>query len=117
MPAKMRTLLDGRARIFFVVCVLIAAYFIYTAISGAIHNHRLSQDVATANAVLAQLEQRKAYLEGVKKYTASDAYVEQEARRRLGFIRAGEIPFVVESPPLPEDDQPSGDWWERLFPR
>lgn len=113
----MRTLLDSRARIFFVVCALLASYFIYTAVNGAVQNHRLSEDVADASNGLAELQAKKAYLEGVKKYTASDAYVEQEARRRLGMVREGEIPFVVQSPPLPEDEQSSGDWWERLFPR
>ena len=41
----------------------------------------------------------------------------QEARRQLGYVRDGEVPFVVVSPALPDDSKPAGDWWERLFPR
>jgi cell division protein FtsB len=64
-----------------------------------------------------ELEETKAYLEGVRSYAGSDLYVEQEARRRLGYVRDGEVPFVVKSPPLEENEDTQGTWWERLFPR
>ncbi len=52
-----------------------------------------------------------------KAYVASDAYIEREARTRLGWVRAGEVPIVVDSPP-PVEPPPAGKrWWQRLYPR
>jgi cell division protein FtsB len=107
----------SRARLFFAACVAIAAYFAYTAVSGAIDSHRLGAERDAAARELAELQEKKAYLEAVKQYVASDAYVEQEARRQLGYVRPGEVPFVVASPPLEGDQQTGAEWWERLFPR
>lgn len=113
----MQTLLKSRGRLIFLGCVLLAAYFVYSALSGYAHGQRIDKDRAEAAAQVAQLQKQESYLEAIHKYVASDAYVEQVARRQLGYIREGEIPFVVTSPPLNDDQQPSGEWWERLFPR
>ncbi len=113
----MQTLFQSRGRLIFFGCILIAGYFVYTAISGYTHSQRINQDRAEAASQVQQLQQQVSYLDAIHKYVASDAYVEQVARRQLGYIREGEIPFVVTSPPLNDDQQPSGEWWERLFPR
>lgn len=113
----MRTLLQSRGRLIFLGCILIAGYFVYTAVSGYTHSQRINADREEAAARVEQLQEKKTYLEAIHQYVASDAYVEQVARRQLGYIREGETPFVVTSPPLTEDEQPSGEWWQRLFPR
>lgn len=92
-------------------------YFAYTAVLGAVRSHQLSEDEAAARQELAQLGDQKAYLEAVLEYVASDAYVEQEARRELGYVRDGEVPYVVTSPPPGEEEESRGAWWQRLFPR
>lgn len=107
----------NRARAAFAVCLLVALYFAYTAAVGAIRSHQLSEDEAAAREELVQLRDQKAYLEAVLEYVSSDAYVEQEARRELGYVRDGEVPFVVTSPPPEEQQTSGGTWWERLFPR
>jgi len=113
----MTTFVQSRARLFFLVCVAVACYFGYTAVNGAIQNHQIANDRTEAEHRVAALEDKKKYILAVKQYVASDAYVEQEARRRLGWVRDGEVPFVVISPPAKEDGTPVGEWWERLFPR
>jgi cell division protein FtsB len=113
----MKAIVRSKGRVFFALSLAVALYFGYTALSGAVQNHRLAEDRRDAQYELQKLEASKAYLEGVKQYTASDAYVEQEARRNLGYVRDGEQPFVVESPALPPENTASPDWWERLFPR
>jgi cell division protein FtsB len=106
----------SRSRLIFAGGVLVAAYFIYAAAAGALQGHQLSEDRNDANRSLTELEAKKACLEAVKDYVSSDAYVEQEARRRLGYIRDGEVPFSVISPPLEQEEDHEGDWWQRLFP-
>jgi cell division protein FtsB len=113
----MGILLQSRARLLFLGCLIAAGYFIYMAVAGAVQTHRLSDDRQQAEQQVQVLKDKKTYLEAVRKYVASDAYVEQEARRQLGYIRDGEVPFVVVSPELKEDAKPNGDWWQRLFPR
>lgn len=107
----------SRARFFFLACLIVAGYFAYSAVAGALRTHQLEEQRVAAEQQLAALEARKAYIIGVRDYVSSDQYVEQVARRQLGYIRPGEIPFVVVSPPVPPEDQPTGEWWERLFPR
>ncbi|MEO9254835.1 MAG: septum formation initiator family protein [Tepidiformaceae bacterium] len=113
----MGILLHSRARLLFLGCLIVAAYFVYTAVSGAIQTHKLTQERDEAAAQVTLLQDKKVYLQAVKQYVASDAYVEQQARRQLGYIRDGEIPFVVTSPPPANEATPTGDWWQRLFPK
>lgn len=107
----------SRNRIVFLCCLVIAGYFVYTAAVGALRTHQLSEDNARARQEVTALEAKKKYLEAVRDYVASDAYVEQQARRQLGYVRDGEVPFIVISPPLQESAKPTGEWWQRLFPR
>ncbi|MCZ2111651.1 MAG: septum formation initiator family protein [Dehalococcoidia bacterium] len=114
----MRSVADSRARLLFFGCLAVAGYFAYVAIGGAIHNQQLARERDEAAQQVTALKEKKAYLEGVRSYAASDAYVEQQARRQLGYVREGEIPFVVISPALTNTGQPAaGEWWQRLFPR
>ena len=106
----------SRSRLIFAAALIIAAYFIYTAAEGALRAHRVAESREEAEQQVAELEGEKAYLEAVKEYVSSDSYVEQEARRRLGYTRDGEVPFVVISP-APDTEQTRGEWWQRLFPR
>jgi cell division protein FtsB len=106
-----------RARLVILLCTVVAGYCIYTAATGWYRNSQLDSDQTAAAKDVQELQDKKAYLEAVRAYVASDAYVEQEARRQLGYGREGETVFVVTSPPVKQDATRSGSWWERLFPR
>jgi cell division protein FtsB len=111
---SLRALLASRGRLVFAAAVLLAAYFAYDAALGAIRTYRLEQQRSAAEAELARLEARRDYLRGVLDYVLSDAYVEQVARRELGYVRDGEVPFLVVGP-TPEPGRP-GPWWEEQAP-
>lgn len=113
----MGALSGTRTRLVILACLVISGYFAYTAATGWFRNQQLAEQRAAAEARVAELEDTRDYLEAVKNYVGSDAYVEQEARRQLGFVREGEIPFVVTSPPPQQGTERTGSWWERLFPR
>ncbi len=106
-----------RTRVLVLLCLAVAGYGMYTAASGWYRSNQLQDGRSEAEAEVTALEDRKAYLEAVKAYVASDAYVEQQARRQLGYGRDGEVVFVVTSPPVEDNPEQSGSWWERLFPR
>lgn len=107
----------SRGQLVFLVCLGVALYFTYTAAVGWYRNHQLAEQRDRAEAQLRALEDKKNYLEGVLTYVSSDDYVEQQARRELGYIRPGEVPFVVSGPTPVTEDVVAGDWWQRLFPR
>lgn len=113
----MGLLLQSRARLLFLGCLILAGYFVYTAVVGQLHNRQLGAESSQALQQKDNLVQEEAYLKAVKQYVASDAYVEQEARRQLGYTRDGEIPFAVISPPIKQESEPAGQWWQRLFPQ
>ncbi|MGE3075561.1 MAG: septum formation initiator family protein [Dehalococcoidia bacterium] len=113
----MGALTTTRTRLLILLCCGVACYGLYTAANGWYHNGQLDQDRAETEQRVQELTEKKAYLEGVRQYVASDAYVEQQARRQLGYAREGEVVFVVSSPPVQQQDERSGSWWERLFPR
>ena len=112
----MRAFALTRTKVVLLVCILLAGYFVSTAAAGAVRQREQNADRAAAQAELDTLRDRRDHLFAVYQYVASDAYVEQAARRELGYTRAGEIPFVVLSPP-PEEAPAPGEWWERLIPR
>lgn len=106
----------SRTRVLVMALLVIAGFFVYDAAVDRYQSARTEREKAAVAAEIARLEEKKTYLEAVREYAASDAYVEQQARRQLGWARDGEVPFVVTSPPLPQSET-KGDWWERLFPR
>jgi cell division protein FtsB len=113
----MGALNSARTRLVIMLCLLVGSYGIYTAASGWYRNTQLEHNQDSAEERVQELLAKKAYLEGVKQYVASDAYVEQQARRQLGFGREGETVFVVTSPQVEQETRNGESWWERLFPR
>ena len=106
-----------KTTLFFMVCLLLTGYFVYTASSGTVRQRQQNEDHEAALAEIEDLRSRRDHLLAVYDYVVSDAYVEQAARRELGYTRPGETAFIVLSPPPHSDEQVSGEWWERLFPR
>ncbi len=106
-----------KTTLFLLVCLLLTGYFVYTTSSGAVRQREQNADHDAAIAEIEDLRSRRDHLLAVYEYVASDAYVEQAARRDLGYVREGETAFVVQSPAPTTDQQPAGEWWERLFPK
>lgn len=59
------------------------------------HNDYLAIE-AELDAQIAQEENRAAELEEFKKYSQTEAYIEEIAKERLGLVREGEIVFKME---------------------
>jgi cell division protein FtsB len=103
-------------KVFFILCAAVGAYFFAVFVQGAIDNANLRTERQEAVALRDALAAEKRDAEATRKYASSDAYVEQVARRQFGMTRPGEIPYVVDSPPL-DIPLPNGKWWQRLIPR
>ncbi|MDZ7728083.1 MAG: septum formation initiator family protein [Dehalococcoidia bacterium] len=96
---------------------MVAGYFAYTAVVGFYQNHQIAEQRDRAEERVQALERKQAYLEAVYDYVSSDDYVEQQARRELGYARPGEVPFIVVGPEPEDESVVADDWWQRLFPR
>jgi cell division protein FtsB len=104
-------------RLVFVVCLVFSFYFLYIAGAGVLRSHQISQEESLARARVEQLEQDLQHLQAVREYVSSDYYVEGEARRKLGYVRDGEVAIVVTSPDPESHTDRGGAWWKRLFPK
>ena len=80
--------------------------------------------VAEARARLAALEAERRGLEAEIAALETDAELERLAREELGYVRPGEVGYVVVTPPVDVADvegppAPSGEegdpWWARLW--
>ena len=82
-------------------------------------------DVSEAQAHLAQLEAENRQLESNVEALGTDAEIEKLARQKLGYVRPGEVAYVVLDPPdapatasAPETDdveEESRTWVERIW--
>jgi len=106
-----------KTTLFLLVCLLLTGYFVFTASSGTVRQRQQDASHEAALEEVQDLRFKLGHLVAVYDYVVSDAYVEQAARRELGYIREGEIAFVVLSPPPASDQQLPGEWWERRFPK
>lgn len=51
--------------------------------------------IAELNEQIAEQQQRSQQLEALKKYTKTDAYIEEVAKEKLGLVHPGEIVFRI----------------------
>ena len=107
------------SRLILFFCLLLAVYFTYTAMVGGIRQREQNAEHEVALAEIEILRAKRDHLLAVQEYVASDDYVEQAARRELGYVRAGESAFVVISPALSVSHHAPAEsqWWVRLFPQ
>lgn len=83
---------------------------------------RQSDENAAIAADVAAREQRIAELDAQLEQWGDPAYVEQQARERLSWVRPGEIGYVVIDPNAEEEQDKQtesvgipGSWYERLW--
>lgn len=81
-------------------------------------------EVSQQQQLQSELQRDVAQLEGRKAELSDPAQIEAEARRRFGFVKPGETPYIVQLPEdkPPEQGQqqgqqpvPDGSWYEKLW--
>jgi len=82
------------------------------------------QQIAETRQQIATTQQQVHDLERERRRWADDAYVEQQARARLGFLMPGETGYRVITPdgttvdthgPRPADQEAAPDWYDSLW--
>ncbi|ACX53142.1 Septum formation initiator [Ammonifex degensii KC4] len=102
--AKKRRFNYGRLPTLLFVIFLV---YLLVVTGGQIRQLRvMEQSLARAEQELNTLKERNNELWEKIKLLQSDSYLEQLARQRLGMIKAGETPVVVEPPPQQDKNTP-----------
>lgn len=86
------------------------------------------QELADQQRQQTELSQQVTELEQRRSELSDPSHVEAEARQRLGYVRPGETPYIVESPPAPSSaaappgvlntgvpQSAQAPWYERLW--
>src|SRR3989304_5517256 len=102
-------------------------YFLFATAGKAVETYRFKRDEASLRKEIAELQVRYSELEAQREFYQSDAFIEQVARRDLGFIKPSERGVVIIMPE-PEAESPSSpqqgaepdlprwrQWWDFLF--
>lgn len=84
--------------------VLLLVYTLFSFGVSFRNLYAMQQDVRKMEEQVANLEKKNAELRKQLEMVASDAYVEEVAREKLGLIKAGETRIVPVSEPAPEGD-------------
>jgi len=104
--------------------VLTVALYFAAAFSGElIASERIDRQVATISADIERLRADNKRLKASVAEASSDAFVEREARERLGLVRPGDVPVVITNVPTPAPappapaPKPKADWenWRQLL--
>lgn len=105
--------------------LVLVALLILAVIAVPLRNYYQGRtEIARLNeSIIAKQDEKETLLSEIEKYE-SDAYIEQEARRRLGVIDEGEVAFRILDPEITSGDSmttdqeaeaESRDWYEVLW--
>src|SRR5579884_1880627 len=87
--------------------VLTVALYFAAAFSGElIASERIGRQIASISDDIDRLKAENVRLKAAVAEARSDAFVEQEARDRLGLVRPGDVPVVVVNAPAPAPPPP-----------
>lgn len=95
--------------------LIVAAVLIYTIFTFANQQTLLAEQVKRSEDLAArqeELEREMDFRKNELKYIGTDAYIEQQARMRLGWLYPDEVKYVENSniaPTEPEDSQTSSE--------
>lgn len=88
----------GKVTIRGVLLIAAALALIVTAVAPARQLLRQRAEIDRLEKTLAQVKETNEQLKEETQRLNTDAYIEQQARERLGLIRPGEEPFLVVPP-------------------
>ncbi|HLG73704.1 MAG TPA: septum formation initiator family protein, partial [Chloroflexota bacterium] len=87
--------------------VLTVALYFGVAFSGQLMTaQQIDRQVAAISAQIDQLQADNTRLKAQVAEASSDAYIEREARDRLGLVRQGDVPVVISNVPTPTPPPP-----------
>jgi len=108
MPPLSRDWLNKRVIVkprFLLIVTLVMAVAVSIALSvKSARIRKLDEEVREIQQLVLEANAHAEELERRLEFTATDAYIEQEARRRFGYMADGEIRFVMEG--AEETDMP-----------
>jgi cell division protein DivIC len=96
-------------QILLLLVLTVAVYFAVAFSGELIASRRISQQAASITADITRLKADNTRLKTAVAEASSDAFVEREARERLGLVRSGDVPVMIGNlpPPTPPPPKPT----------
>jgi cell division protein FtsB len=101
--------------------LIILVVIIKNILTSILSTHDRAQILKELQNELSQKKEEQAFLSQKLYYAKTDAFVEEEARQKLGMIREGEVVVIdekvkfVKRPVAPKNKQVWQMWWELFF--
>jgi len=101
--------------------LIILVVIIKNILTSILSTHDRAQILKELQNELSQKKEEQAFLSQKLYYAKTDAFVEEEARQKLGLIREGEVVVIdekvkpVKRPIAPKNKQVWQMWWELFF--
>lgn len=83
------------SRLFILVGVVLLGFILVGIAKGAVKEYRVDQEIEALEKEITSLEKENTNFSQLITYLQSDAFVEQEAKRKLGLRREGEQVVVI----------------------
>jgi cell division protein DivIC len=94
-------------QILLLLVLTVALYFAAAFAGELIASQRIATQVRSISLDIDRLKGDNARLKAQVAEAQTDAYLEREARDRLGLVRPGDVPVVVVNAPTPAPPAPS----------
>ncbi len=108
LPPKKDSVLNKmvyvRPRFVLIVLAALTIFFGVAYIVQSAQVRRLNKEAAEVQALVVAAQDKTKELERRLEFSNTDEYVEQEARRRFGYLGPGEIRFMFEETAAPTGD-------------
>ena len=93
-------------QILLLLVLTVALYFAAAFTGELLSSQRIDQQVSSLSADIVRLQADNKRLSSAVAGAKTDAFVEREARDRLGLVRPGDVPVVVVNAPAPPPPPP-----------
>ncbi len=113
------------SKFFLVFCVVIFLVVLFALGKGTIKNYKVNSEIQELQDEISQLESQNQDFSQLITYFKSDAFIEQEAKLKLGFKNPGENLVVIPQGEINEETQNVVDleatannpakWWAYFF--
>jgi cell division protein FtsB len=111
-----------QSKIFLGLLITISIFSVFRLVKEVIKRHKISVEIVNLKSQITTLKEDQRSLSSLIDYLSSDAYIEEQARKKLNLSKPGESLIIVNdsneklsNKQTPIADQTVNLWWEYFF--
>ncbi len=115
------------SKFFLIFCVILFVIVLFAFAKGTVKSYKVDSEIQELQEEIGQLERQNQDFSQLVTYLKSDAFVEQEAKLKLGFKKPGENLVVIPQEEIKVEEEKLDDseitqnnpakWWAYFFKR